>query len=573
LLCQDIYLIISIKKGVLQNTPLQKAEADSTKSVVCLGFLLYNIVVKQNIKLLEHNKFERKFQQLTLPMNMEIQIPEDDPARLASAQLEELDYRKLYRAYSSQGRKSAAEPRIIFEVLVYGYMCGIYSTRKLEEACRRRVDFMWLLQGEPVPDYTTFARFRSGRTKEAVEDLFYQFVLKLEEMGETEHSEVFIDGTKIESMANCYTFIWRKTTEKYLAKVKKQAKEEFANKGIEGNVTLKKLHSLVTTEKVACEKANIKFVHGIGRRKTPEQHAWEKINDLLARWEDYEKKLFTMGNTRNSYSKTDPDATFMHMKEDHMRNGQLKPGYNVQIAVNSEYITGVAAFPNRTDSGTLQPFLRQIERKHRQKYQAIVADAGYESLDNYLYLEENNQTSFIKPINYEAQKTKKFKTQIGRRENMQYNEQMDCYICAEGRTLHFRRECTQLDRQGRFKTMAFYRCENCTDCQHRAECCKAKDDVPKEIKVSTELLRLSRQSQENIMTPEGILLRINRSIQVEGAFGVLKSDRKFKRFLMRGRTNISTELFLLCMAFDLRKLWSKCNTGRLKTHLFAVQKE
>ena len=172
-------------------------------------------------------------------MDMEITIPMDDPVRLASAQLEELDYRELYRAYSSKGRKSAAEPRIIFEVLVYGYMCGIYSTRKLEEACRKRVDFMWLLQGEPVPDYSTFARFRSGRTKDAVEDLFYQYVCNLEGMGETDHNEVFIDGTKIESAANRYTFVWRKTTEKYLNKVKEQVRQEFSKREISGNVTLK----------------------------------------------------------------------------------------------------------------------------------------------------------------------------------------------------------------------------------------------------------------------------------------------------------------------------------------------
>ena len=157
-------------------------------------------------------------------MDMEIIIPQEDPVRLLGAQLEELDYRELYGAYSSQGRKSAAEPRIIFEVLVYGYMCGIYSTRKLGEACRKRVDFMWLLQGEPVPDYSTFARFRTGRTKDAVEGLFYQFVQRLEELGETEHDEVFIDGTKLESTANRYTFVWRKTTEKYLAKVRKAAR-------------------------------------------------------------------------------------------------------------------------------------------------------------------------------------------------------------------------------------------------------------------------------------------------------------------------------------------------------------
>ncbi len=120
---------------------------------------------------------------------MKIAIPQDDPVRLASAQLEKLDYRKLYHAYSPQGRKSAAEPRIIFEGLGYGYMCGIYSTRKLEEACRKRVDFMWLLQGEPVPDYSTFARFRTGRTREAVEDLPVPASLLQSKRQQTERTE------------------------------------------------------------------------------------------------------------------------------------------------------------------------------------------------------------------------------------------------------------------------------------------------------------------------------------------------------------------------------------------------
>lgn len=506
-------------------------------------------------------------------MGIEIVIPQDDPVRMASAQLEGLDYRKLYHAYSSQGRKSAADPMIIFEVLVYGYMSGIYSTRKLEQACRKRVDFMWLLQGEHVPDYSTFARFRTGRTKDAVEDLFDQFALKLEAMGETEHDEVFVDGTKIESMANRYSFIWRKTTEKHLEKVKETVHKEFKSRGINGNVTLKKFRSLVESKKTVCEQSGTKFVHGTGHRKPPEQREYEKLHTLLEKWEDYEKKLFTMGDTRNSYSKTDPDATFMHMKEDHMRNGQLKPGYNVQIAVNSEYITGVAAFSNRTDSGTLRPFLRKLEQKHGKKYRDIVADAGYESLNNYLYLEDNGQTSFIKPINYETQKSKKFKAQIGRRENMQYNEQENCYICADARKLTFHRESTSLNHQGYYQTTAYYRCENCIDCPHREACCKAKGDKPKELQVKVDLHRLSSKSQKNITTERGIELRVNRSIQVEGAFGVLKSDRKFKRFLTRGKTNISTELYLLCLGFNLKKLWSKCNAGRLNTHLFIVKKE
>ena len=206
--------------------------------------------------------------QLVLALNNEILLPENAPVRLTSAQLEELDYRKLYSAYSAKGRKSKVDPRVLFKVMVYGYQCGIYSSRKLEEACRYRVDFMWLLEENSAPDHTTLARFRIGRCAEAVEDLFYQYVNLLEQQGETDM--------------------------------------------------------------------------------------------------DYEKSLVIMGDSRNSYSKTDLDATFMRMKDDHMKNGQLKPAYNVQIAANSEYITGVEVFSNRTDFGTLVPFLKTLQRKHNR---------------------------------------------------------------------------------------------------------------------------------------------------------------------------------------------------------------
>ncbi len=140
-------------------------------------------------------------------------ILENAPVRLVSTVLEELNYERLYRAYSPKGRKSAADPQVLFEVLVYGYLCGIYSSRKLEEACRYRVDFMWLLGDERAPDHTTLARFRTGRCRDAVEELFYQLVWKLEHMGETDHSAVFVDGTKLESRAGRYTFVWRKSVE------------------------------------------------------------------------------------------------------------------------------------------------------------------------------------------------------------------------------------------------------------------------------------------------------------------------------------------------------------------------
>ena len=347
-------------------------------------------------------------------MNIEILLPENAPVRLACAQLEELDYRKLYEAYSSRGRKSAADPRVMFQIMAYGYQCGIYSSRKLEEACRYRVDFIWLRGDEPVPDHSTFARFRTGRCREAVEDLFYQYVRLLEKLGETDHQTVFVDGTKLESRAGRYTFCWRKNVEKQLAKVKQQ---------IYGQTGLKRLSSL--KKRLEKQKAEIVFVQGSGHRKSEAQKHWEMLDALRQRWENYEQSLEIMGTDRNSYSKTDPDATFMRMKEDHMRNGQLKPGYNVQIAVNSEYITGIEVFSDRTDYRTLGKFMNALSRNHRKKYAKLVADAGYESLQNYLYLEKRRIQCYIKPQNHDQRKTAKFRRQIGRMENMTYLPEED----------------------------------------------------------------------------------------------------------------------------------------------------
>ena len=280
--------------------------------------------------------------QLVLAINNEYLLPENAPVRLTSAQLEELDYEKLYRAYSPRGRKSKVDPRVMFKVMVYGYQCGIYSSRKLEEACNYRIDFMWLLGDEKVPDHATFARFRTGRCGKAVEDLFYQYVKLLEKQGETDHETVFVDGTKLESCAGRYTFRWRGSVEKHLNKVREKV---FRLTGLKKRQELQGY-----LEK---QREGVLFVHGKGNHKSEEQRRWEELDALCKRWEEYENSLRIMGESRNSYAKTDPDATFMRMKDDHMRNGQLKPAYNVQIAVNSEYITGVDVFPNRTDIGTL----------------------------------------------------------------------------------------------------------------------------------------------------------------------------------------------------------------------------
>ncbi len=475
---------------------------------------------------------------------------------MTSAQLEELDYRKLYEAYSSKGRKSATDPRVMFKVMVYGYQQGIFSTRALEDTCKYRIDFMWLLENEQAPNYSALHRFRKDRCASGViEDLFYQYVALLEKQGEVDHKSVFIDGTKIESRAGKYTFIWRGNAEKGLEKAQEKALS------LTGCKTLEELEDYLTKK-----KEGIEFVSGKGKRKSQEQKEWEEAEEVCQKWRKYEEQLRIMGEDRKSYSKTDHDATFMRMKDDHMRNGQLKPAYNVQLAVNSEYVTGLDIFSNRTDVGTLVPFLHKLEMEHGKRYEEVVADAGYESEDNYLYLEANGQMSFIKPTNYEAQKTKKFKAQIGRIENMKYDKEEDCFFCAEGRKLLCRRVFTEV-KNGIPVTKAWYRCEDCKNCPQREKCCKKQDkDAPKEIILKETFWEKRQQSLENITSERGIQLRINRSIQVEGAFGLLKNDFGFRRFLTTGKQNVYTEMLFLAFGFNLKKRWMKQQKNRLKTH-------
>ena len=414
---------------------------------------------------------------------------------------------------------------------------------------------MWLLENGKAPDHSTLSRFRTGRCAEAVEDLFYQYVQQLETQNEVDHKSVFIDGTKIESRAGRYTFNWRGTAEKNIAKAKQKVME------LTGCKTLDELEVLLSNK-----AEGITFLSGKGKHKTEQQKEWEAINHLCQQWRKYEEQLAIMGEDRNSYSKTDPDATFMRMKEDHMRNGQLKPAYNVQIAVNSEYITGIDVFSNRTDVGTLIPFLHKLEMAHKQRYEEVTADAGYESLDNYLYLEANGQMSFIKPSNYEAQKTKKYRSQIGRIENMKYDKDEDCFVCAEGRKLYCRKVSTEV-KNGTPVTRAWYRCENCSNCPQREKCCRKQDvNEPKEVILKETFWEKRRQSLENITSERGIQLRMNRSIQVEGAFGLIKNDFGFRRFLTTGKKNVRIELLFLALGFNLKKRWMKQQKRRLETH-------
>ena len=399
-------------------------------------------------------------------------IPNNDSIRVLSDILEVLNYKKLMQEYSDYGRNPIVNPKVMFKILVYAFMNNIYSSRQIEKACRRDINFMWLSHGNAAPSHNTINRFRSKKLINCIEYLFYQLITKLHEMGEIDFNNLFIDGTKIEANANKYTFRWKKSILKFDKKLDIKIEELLNNFNFKYKTFFSDIYDLRTHIKSEIFEKNILFTNGKGKKKHQLQKDYELVNEYLKRKGKY-KKCLKLFNDRNSFSKTDTDATFMHLKEDHMRNSQLKPAYNVQIAVNGEYITGVGIYNKRSDYHTLIPFLDNL-KAHLPKFKNIVADAGYKSEENYSYLKDNKQNAYIKPQTYEREKTRKFKNDISKRENMTYLPDTNEYICHNQRKLKYTNSYNRKTESGYIKRIDVYECENCSDCDLKVKCTKSK---------------------------------------------------------------------------------------------------
>jgi len=417
---------------------------------------------------------------------------------------------------------------------------------------------MYVLHGKPAPDHNRFWGFIKHRLQGAVaEHLFYQLTDYLLELGEISLANVFVDGTKIEANANRYSFVWKKSTNKYETRLDKKVSDMLTD--LIGRYfelpPESSAEECLKTLKTIVETKNIIFVHGRGKRKTQLQRDIETLESYILR-----KTKYTCYNEtfkgRNSFSKTDKDATFMRMKDDHMLNGQLKPGYNLQLGVSGEYIVGVDISSERSDMQTLIPLLDRMEKGMNDKrFEAVTADSGYESEENYKALKSRNQAAYIKPQNYEKSKTRKYKTNAYLRENMSYNAENDTYTCPAGNLFTNAYTTTRKSTSGFESEITVYECNNCQNCPHKSQCTRAKGN--RKISVSKDFVSLRQESLTRITSEEGKVLRLNRSIQSEGAFGVLKQDYGFKRFTRRGTTNVFTETLLHAIAFNINKLHSK----------------
>lgn len=520
--------------------------------------------------------------QLVMPLDCEVNIEKNAPVRLLNAVMERMDYSKLYAAYSRLGRIEYS-PKILLKIMVYGYMRKQISSRALEACCRENLHFIYLLEGQRAPDHNTINRFRKNiLTQEAGRDILCQLVVLLHERGLLSLEAAFIDGTKIEANANKYSFVWKKATAKKTDKLLKRIHEELPAKlkevGIRFHVpekiAVRQLKKLRKRIHARIKADGIELVSGKGKRKTRLQRLSEWVDQCLAKLKQYTNDIHICGN-RNSYSKTDHDATFMHMKEDYMRNGQLKPGYNVNVATCSDFIIGSYISSDRNDVHTLIPFMEQLQKNYAgRNIGSVVVDSGYESEENYCWFEAHPETElYVKPSNHEVAKHRKYRTDISRRENMAYDAQVDTYTCANGKLLQRTREKKTHTASGLEITTSVYECGECDGCPLKEKCiraCGSKKPLEERHKVIYVSKRFAEQRQAmeaKISSPKGCLLRVNRSIQAEGNFAYVKQNLDFRRFLLRGSTKVAAEWLLFSLALNILHLHHKIQNRRLGSGL------
>lgn len=501
--------------------------------------------------------------QLSFSFDLANNFDMDDEVFLVHNIIEEMNLSFLNSAYSIRGRKPVAEPKTMLKILVFAYLNRKYSARDIEDACKYDLRFRWLLDNRKAPDHVTINRFRNS-IYPFVDNILTQLVELLVEQGEIDLKSIYIDGTKIEANANRYTFVWKKSILKYQKSLVEKILQYF---NINENLSSEDCKKLVLIEfnnvKNICKSKSISFVYGQGKRKTEEQRKYELLEEWCEKLNIYEKHLNLMGE-RNSYSKTDNDATFMRLKDDHMKNGQLKPAYNIQCATNGGYIVDIEGFSNPADMRTLPPFVDKIIEKHPDKINRIVADSGYESEENYIYLKEKRIDAFIKPTNYEIKKTMKYKKDISRKENMEYIKEEDYYVCSEGNRIEFEKYVYRKNSYGFKSETKVYLCKDCPNCISAGNCIKFDNKSGlKRIYISKNFESLREESEKNITTKDGIIERLNRSIQAEGIFSYIKSGMNFSRFRHKSMEKIISEMKLLSVAINIRKLNNKIISNKI----------
>lgn len=495
-------------------------------------------------------------EQLRLPIDVESFIPENHLVRVVSQAIDQMNLEPLFAKYPGGGRPSY-HPVMMTKLLMYAYVDRTYSVRRIEKAVQENIMYMWLCCGN-YPDFKTINTFRKERLGEIILDVFSEVVGLLHEKGHISLENYFLDGTKIEANANKYSFVWGKSVKRYKGNLRKNCEQLLTNIDIlNAREDEEAAERAPIDSSVLAEALDVIDERLASAPKSKELKRARRriVRDYLPRMKKYESQEQILAE-RRSYAKTDPDATFMRMKEDHMRNGQLKPGYNVQIGTENQFIVGYSIHQNPGDTVCLQEHLEQTKTILGKLPKNIIADAGYGSEENYEYLTEQQVGNYVKYNSFDREKTRKAKRDPVRVQNWLYDAERDEYICGFGQVLCFIGERKQTSTRGYRSVVRAYESLDCTGCPYRDLCIRQSDnpEFKKRIYINRRLDELKSQARANLESELGVDLRRRRSTEVESAFGNVKGNFGVRRFTLKGLAGVNLEWGLHSIAHNLRKM-------------------
>lgn len=506
--------------------------------------------------------------QLHLPLNLQVTFKNDDKIITFYNLVKDIDFTKFFKSkeyrVETRGRKKKDRSNIL-KAILFAYSINKRSARQIADLCKHDTRMMFLLEGIDAPSHQTINDVINSLSSE-INNILVEINKKIMQEDKSINQNVlYVDGTKIEAYANKYTFVWKKSILKFKDKLVNKINNslpklnelfiEYNYPSIKGrkDYSTNELLEIVLILNEIIEKLGISLVYGKGNRKNIVQRLFDTFEEYHNKMVEYNTHLEIMGNKRNSYSKTDKDATFMRMKEDHMLNGQLKPGYNVQIGVSDEYIMAIELFQNRADYETFIPFMDHFKDLYGFYPKKVPADAGYGGFDNYKFCFDNGIGLYQKYTTYSKEKDKKYINDPFNKINFKKDENGN-YICPNNKKLVY------LYNKQSMKTIypsynKIYICNECNGCELKSKCSSSKEG--RMIAINEELEKYKQIVRENLESEEGIKLRINRSIQVEGAFGVMKEDMHFKRFTRRSLASARLEITLVAIGMNINKYHNK----------------
>ncbi len=487
------------------------------------------------------------------PSRLDDYIPNEHPVRMVNKIVDQLDVSLITSGYKEGGCRGY-HPRMMVKVLFYSYLSNVYSCRKMEAALKENIHYMWL-SGKQFPKHSCINDFRSKRLKEHINKLFTQVVLMLVDLGYVSLDVQYIDGTKIESCANRYTFVWRKSVEKYKAKLETKIKGILSQieEGIQEDNKPNDAVLEVVDSKTLQEKIDEINKQNASAGKTTKKLITELENKHLPKLKEYEEKLEDIGPNRNSSSKTDKESTFMRMKEDHMKNGQLKPAYNIQISTENQFITNFAPYQNPTDTRTFISFLNYFEENYGKQSKEIVADSGYGSEENYDFLEGKTVDAYVKFNYFHKEQKKAFKSDPHKVENLHYNQEEDYFVCPSGQHMKVVAEYEKINESGYVSLIKKYRAKNCSKCNMRTRCFKGQGN--RSIEINHNLRKHKQKARKLLTSEKGLEHRSKRPIEPEAVFGQIKYNKGFKRFKLKGLDGVNLEFGLIAIALNISKLF------------------